>query len=169
MGTLFVQVKSGQEMNLDVLTLFMISPLQLLFCKYFRSECSAYLRKSLFTCSLWSHHNAPSHFFTGHQWAGGHQEVQRQWRWVRKRAKRREGRRKSRTAVMFLSYLFSFRRKWGGQGDDASGAEDAPDTEAGQHRRAEGGFSQEGETLPCLWICGEGQREHNIIINSTEF
>lgn len=49
------------------------------------------------------------------------------------------------------------RRKWGGQRDDSSGAEDAPDPEAGQHRRAEGGLSQEGETLSCLWICGKGQ------------
>lgn len=50
-----------------------------------------------------------------------------------------------------------FCRKWGGQGDDASGAEDAADPEAGQHCGAEGSFSQERKTLPGLWICWEGQ------------
>lgn len=60
-----------------------------------------------------------------------------------------------------------FHRKWGGQGDDSPGAEDASHPEAGQHRRAEGGVPQEGEALPCLWICWEGQINDNVIIIST--
>lgn len=62
-----------------------------------------------------------------------------------------------------LYHLCLFHRKWGGQGDDPSGAEDASDPEAGQHRRAEGGFSQEGEALPRIRICWEGQFNYTVI------
>lgn len=65
-----------------------------------------------------------------------------------------EPRERERKAASSLNL---FRRKWGGQRDDSSGAEDAPDPEAGQHCWAEGGLSQEGETLPCVRICGKGQ------------
>lgn len=61
---------------------------------------------------------------------------------------------------------YLFHRKWGGQGDDASGAEDAPDPEAGQHRGAEGSFSPERETLPGLRICWEGQSNSAVFFSS---
>lgn len=101
--------------------------------------------------------------FVGNQWAGGHQEVQRQRRWVRHGWRQswesEGGRGRERKAASSLNV---FCRKWRGQRDDPSGAEDAPDPEAGQHRWAEGGLSQEGETLPCLWICWKGQLSFTI-------
>ena len=47
-------------------------------------------------------------------------------------------------------------RKWGSQGNNTAGAQDAPHSQAGEYCGAEGGLPPTREALPRLWVCGEG-------------